>query len=623
MLATLKEARIGYLLVCGAGGSSGSILAYAFRRESGSLTLWLAGGLILGALFLLSAWQLTARALAPQAGSDTRSSQRQCLWAFTAYGILPVLFLPYVVYQTQRQGALLRYELVSPHWQGFFVALVSAALVFALLANRFPALQAGPIRLAARRPTFTLAVMVIAWIGIAVMLDILKIHNLHEEGMNTSNFVDALRHVFSSQGPLYSNLLQGNGSSLLGLHTSLIWFLVFPLFAIWPNYMWLLSISDIALGLAAIPVYLISRRFFSPGISLLIAAIFLFNRTIIAQPGAGDLSEERFLPVLLLFAFYFWFRKSYLWFIAFALLALTVREDVGIVLSLLGFIGLVTRRRLGWWLVPAALGTIWFVGSVAWVIPHFSPTGVTRAAVIYSGLGDTGREVATTILFRPWKVLQTMFADTRHFSTWYLLFQSFGFGIPLLSGYILLGLPPVAESMLVPLPSLNHFNASAVAATLFPAMITGFAIADRLSRKYYRVSVAAGLVIVTLFVNVALIYTWFTPGRYSPGENYDAAMQIMALLPDDASVIMPNYMIPRAPAGQKIQGYYQLSYEYKNLDGLDIEQEYVIIDSEPFPEAWRRDLTYDGLALVKEAILESPQYHKVFDAGNLQLYKKA
>ncbi|MHB1412747.1 MAG: DUF2079 domain-containing protein [Thermoleophilia bacterium] len=617
-----RNPRFCFLLVAIAGALSGAILAYAFRPSGGSIALWTGLGLIAGAVLLTLAWLLVARALSPLASDEAQVARRQTSWAFSAFTILPVLFLPYVVYQTQRQGPQLRYEVTSPAWQALLVALLSAFLVYALLANKFPFLQKGPVRLAAHHPIATLTIMVILWILLACIMDVLKIHNLHEEGMNTPYFVDAMRNAFSQNGPLYSNLSQAHGSSLLGLHMSLVWYLVYPLFMIWPGYISLLSISDIALGLAAIPVYLISRRYFSPGVSILIAGIFLFSRTIFAQPGAGELSEERFLPLLMLWTSFFWLKERYIYFMVFAVLALTVREDVGLVLVLLGVIGLVTRRSIRWWTVPIMLGTIWFVGSVVWMIPHFNPSGISRAAVIYSGLGNNGKEVATTVIFRPWVVIQTMFANVRHFSTWYLLFETFGFGIPLLSGYFLLGLPAVAETLLTPLPTLNHFNSSAIAATLFPAMIIGFATADRLARKYWKISIAAGLVIITLFANLALTYSWFTPARYAPAYNYDAAMKIMGMLPNNASVIMPDYMIVRAPKTQNVQGYYQLSYQNDEQGELDVEQQYVIIDSVPFPESWRSDKTYDGLALLKEKVYSDPRFVKIFEADNLQLFKR-
>jgi uncharacterized membrane protein len=91
-----------------------------------------------------------------------------------------------------------------------------------------------------------------------------------------------------------------------------IWFIIYPLFVIWPSYQWLLIISDIALVLTAIPIYMLSRRFLKPGVSLLIVLVFLLNRLLVVQPGIGDLSEERFLPVLFVTAFYFWQTKRFL-----------------------------------------------------------------------------------------------------------------------------------------------------------------------------------------------------------------------------------------------------------------------------------------------------------------------
>lgn len=609
--------------VAASGGITGAIAGYVLtNNEKTGAGLWPAAAA--GAVAAVFFWQLLAWMLAWAGGSGIREAGRRSAGAVASVCILPVLYLPLLLVGFPRGAEpwpdfLPVPEPLSPAWQFLLVMAASGGLVLSMLAWAFPVLRRGPINWLGRHPGVTLTMLMIASAATMSVMEIVRTRYLHGFA-NTAMFTDALRNIDSAQGPLYSSMFQASGASLLGVHSSFIWYLVFPLFRLWPSPDWLLILANVALGLAAIPVYLLSRRFFGPGVSLLFAAALLLNRLVLAQPGAGEMSEERFVPLLFLTAFYFWQAKRFGPFALFAILMLTIREDMGIVLAILGIISLVGRRSLIWWLLAIALGAAWFAVMTGWLIPAMNPSGVaTRPLVIYGSFGDSTSEIIANMVFKPWLAFGAAFSGFLHKITVYHIFLSSGLGLPLFSGLVFLALPAVAESLLTQSAYPEHINMPTVAATVFPAFIAGAAFVERAVRRKWRVEVAAGLVLVPLFSSVMMTATWFSPDRFTPRDNYITAQRIMDRLPPGASVVLPIYLVVRAEPTQQPASYYQVPYEIDETGSLYVEQDYVLLDMKTLPRYKRY---YDGFLALRDAMASSPDFRLVEQVDDLYLYQR-
>lgn len=609
--------------VASAGAITGVIAGYALSnyQESGA-GLWPAAAA--GALAAVFIWQLCSRLLAGSGDAEIGEAGRRTAWAVAAVCILPILYLPLLLAGFPRgadpwPGATSLPEPLSPSWQMILVLAASAGLVLALLAWAFPALRRGPIDWLRRHPGVTIAMIIVVSVSAMCVMDIVRTHYLWGFA-NTAMFTDALRNINSAEGPLYSSMFQAAGASMLGVHSSFIWYLVYPLFLLWPSPDWLLILANVALGLAAIPVYLLSRRFFGAGVSLLLVMVLLLNRLVIAQAGAGEMSEERFFPLLFLSMFYFWYSRRFIPFALFAVLTLTVREDMGMVLAVLGIAALVGRRSLMWWLPALVLGMGWFALMTGWLIPAMNPAGAaTRPLIIYGAFGDSVPGIAANLLFKPWLAWKAIFSGFMHRITAYHIFLSAGLGLPLFSGFVVLALPALAESLLTQSAYPEHLNMTTLAAAVFPAFITGAAFVEKKLRRRWRVEVAAGLVLISLFSSVMLTATWFSPDRFTPRENYDTAMGIMRRLPDDASVILPIYLVVMAEPGQRPYSYYQAPYEIDETGGLYVEQDYVLLDMKTLPTYKRY---FDGFVALRETMESSPDFILVEQSDDLFLYQR-
>lgn len=573
-------------------------------------------------LALLPAFSVVA---AGRSAMTFRAALIRAAPSFIAVIIPALLFIPIVWLKIPFEEAMAGQVHYLPQpltlaWQTPMMMAASLGLAASLLICAFPAIRPRLIDGVARRPALVLTILVVAWIVVMSYLDIEKNANLHG-GANLALFADSLRNITAEEGPLYSHMFQGEGSSLLGVHASFIWYFVYPFFRIWPTSEWLLILSNIALGLAAVPAYLLARQFFGQGLSLMVALWFLINRVVVAQPALSELTEERFLPVMLISAIYFVQTKRFFPFMVFAFLALTVREDVGIVLALLGLVSLIRRRKAVWWLLPMLFGLTWFFVMHKWMIPSLNPMEIsTRPLIIYQMYGDSLSEIITTLLLNPQIALGTIFSDTPHLLTLFYLWQTYGFGVPVLSWEFIVAVPALAETLLIRDPYPDHINMPAVAAAATPAFIIGLATLERFVRRRWNLQVATVLMTVTLFAAVALTYSWFSPEWYQPRYNYETAMKVMEQVPEDATVMMPMYLTYESKPTQTVSSYYQVPYEISRKGYLEVEEEYIILDERTFPAYGRN---FNGYVILRDVVLASPDFVRIFEGDDLLLYRRA
>ncbi len=558
-------------------------------------------------------------------GAHLDAIRKRTSLSFSSFAILPLMHSVFLVYQSNKFILIPGIEPVGVFWQLIFIFVLSCGLVYALFCCQFPEAQARFFLKIAGKPLVILTVMIITWAAINSLLNILQTINLNQPGNNIVIFVDVLNNVFSSDGLLYSSHIQADGSSLLGVHAQLIWFLIYPLFKIAPNIYWLIIITNVALALAVLPLFYLARSFFTPGLSLVISLFYLFNRIILAQPSVGDISEERFLPVLLISAFYFWHKKKYLPYIIFTLLAMTIREDVALVVMLFGILSLLKRRKLKWSLVPIILGISWVSTVMFWIIPSINPTGgATKTIQLYSSLGASNREIITTLFLKPWVVVKTTFSSLGRLAVIFGLWQSMGLGVPILSLSVIIALPAAAEIFLADtVISLNHFNMLALTAALMPALVLGLHNLNNFSIMRSGKSIAMTVAIIALFSTFALNYSWFSPSRYAPRYNYDSVNTALNHIPGETSVIMPKFMMVEAGSSLAVRGYYQVNYEIAATGGFLLNQDYIIIDALEYPENWKEhSQEIQGLEELKDLIAASSDYTLIYDNDDLKLYKR-
>jgi len=299
--------------------------------------------------------------------------------------------------------------------------------------------------------------------------------------------------------------LQGNQISRLGAHFDPLVALLAPLWWAWPSPSLLLVVQAVAVALGAVPVFLLARKHLgSDWAGLGFALVYLL------YPPTQWLVVDDFHPValatpLLLGAIWFLDDDRLLPFALCAGAACLTKEQVGLVVAVLGIWHAVAhgRRRAG--AVIAVAGALVAVAATIVVVPRYAPGAGSPFAGRYDAVGGSPAGIVETAVLHPLRVLQ---AATEHRDLSYLLDLLWPLaGLPLLAPLVAASaLPELALNLLSGTRTQTsihfHYTAGAI-----PGLVAGAVLgAARVRRRWPGSSavLVRGLVLLVLAAGVVL-----------------------------------------------------------------------------------------------------------------------
>lgn len=184
----------------------------------------------------------------------------------------------------------------------------------------------------------------------------------------------------------------------LGVHIEPIFFLIAPLYRVFPRPETLLLLQAAIVASGALPAYWLARDHLeSTAAGVIFAAAYLLFPAL--QSGViYEFHPSVLAAAFWLYALYFLDRERIGPFVAFSLLALSTKEDMAPVLALVGGYAIITKRRWRIGLAFIILGLAWFLIGVFWVQPLFSPTGANVQSSRYAWLGSAPLEMISTLV---------------------------------------------------------------------------------------------------------------------------------------------------------------------------------------------------------------------------------
>ncbi|MDP2659170.1 MAG: DUF2079 domain-containing protein, partial [Dehalococcoidia bacterium] len=213
-----------------------------------------------------------------------------------------------------------------------------------------------------------LAIFTVTFAGLGV---------LRHEALNSHSYDMAIydQVVWNiSQGRWFETSLEYYVYNFLGDHLSLGLTFLAPLYWIFASPRVLIVMQPLAMALAGLPVYWWARKRLGPGSALSVGLAYLvFTPTIYVI--AIDFHDIVLAAPLLSFAAYFMLEGDARRFALFAFLALLVKEEVGLLVTILGLYWLVGRRRYVFGAGTAVLGLAWALVAIGIIIPSFNPEG--------------------------------------------------------------------------------------------------------------------------------------------------------------------------------------------------------------------------------------------------------
>ena len=368
--------------------------------------------------------------------------------------------------------------------------------------------------------------------------------------------------------------------SRLGTHFDPIIVLLAPPYLIHSGPETLLVVQTVALALGAWPIFWLAKKKLENAWAA--AAFALVYLAFPALAGA-NLSEFHAVTLgsgFLTWAFYFLHQDRPYLFGLFAVLAMSCKEEIPLIVAMMGLYTFFVLRKRKWGLGTLLAGVLWFIIAVKVVIPSFNESGRSIHLAHYAYLGNSVEEVLINVVTRPELVLNN-FKDELKIA--YLIKLCFPVGyLSLLAPQVLLiAVPAIAINFLSTHYTMYALDIFWGSVTIVPFVVLsavwGVAL---LARVLHRLLKLKQTFVVVVFVIYTLIFTAFYHQRlgYSPlGGNFlwpqitahhRLGERLAKSIPRDAVVVAQDHLNPHVSERETV---YIFPY---NMDKAD----YIFLD---------------------------------------------
>jgi uncharacterized membrane protein len=490
-----------------------------------------------------------------------------------------------------------------------------------------------------RKPVIAIAVAVLVYWATFSAMGTLQYRSLNISYTDTADWEQMLwntmhgRFLMSSAFP----------HMFFGEHVQVIHLLLLPLYALFPSLVTLMIAKSAILASGALPVYLLAKRRMNSawlaaclGIAYLSYPAMQYTDIEIAP---NTFRPEVFSVTLLLWVIYFLDAGRLGWLAVMSALAVACKEEIALPIVMVGIV-LVFRRRYLWGSGIALLAAAWFVGCVAWIMPHYRG-GPSHIMKYYSDFGEnaTFGQMLWRMVSDPLHTLSVAFQMAK---IDYLLMLIVPLGLrPLFSPKMLfIMLPSLATALLASrLPSFNIYWHYQIA--IVPCMIAAAVYGvENCSGILMRVkSIAAGvdegvkkravliafttLVLVSSLVgNVLYAKSPMSLLFYNPNvETYWRSSYVS----DYRSKLFFREVRPLVPVGARVSATeFLATYFAARRDDYIVPDEvgrmdFVVIDTK---DPWLRK-RLEEKSTTLEKVLQTPGYDRIYDNEGFIVLRKA
>lgn len=190
-------------------------------------------------------------------------------------------------------------------------------------------------------------------------------------------------------------------TNYLAFHAEVFLMLLAPLYWWWPGPETLLLAQALIATAGVVPAFLLARRLLrSPAAALVFALAYLLSPALEAGL-LSDYHSVALTPAFFLAAFLFLEQRRPAAFVTACLLAVSTKEEVGLMAALLG---LYAAWRYRMWIagpLVAGLSLAWVGLMLGIVMPHFNGGETSLLADRYAYLGERPGQMLVTLLTRP------------------------------------------------------------------------------------------------------------------------------------------------------------------------------------------------------------------------------
>lgn len=458
-------------------------------------------------------------------------------------------------------------------------------------------------------------------------LSILR-HNRLNSAMYDLGLFDQIIYNIA-HGRLFESSIKG--FNYLGDHFSPILILFAPLYWIWEDVRILLIAQTVIISFAGYYAGLLSYHLTRDvKLSASFGLAILGNANVLLITLFDFHPEVISISLFMYIIYNFTRRKRKEVFIA-SLIALTIKEDVSITVSLMGIaFTIIDRERR--YLILTLIGATYFLLAMKVFIPHFRPATYAGDYLYlerYSYLGNNMKEVLISIITNPFYPIFKMAKWTKIkvlFRLFYpTLFLSF-----LSPAFLIVIIPILYINWIANYPpqfALKYQYLNIVIPFIIGSSIYGFLRLQKLISKNnflrtYLNIMASILLILFAIGNVIIFYNTTVKFKYFVKNYYESSFyKAKALIPENAPLATANTFGPHFTHRQNIEFAVPFNlhmYHYKKL-GLKM-----FSDAEYQLFLTKGDSTADPV-MLKERIkdlIEKYNYSVIFDENDVLLLRK-
>lgn len=437
------------------------------------------------------------------------------------------------------------------------------------------------------------------------------------------------------------NTLQGEwlfssfkGFSLLGDHFSPILLALLPFYALWSGPETLLVVQSAALALSALPIFWLARDL-CPNLRLANIWVLLYLAfPVLGYVGLFDYHPESFAPLLFGLALWFMHKRRLGALFVTALLILTIKEEMGLIVIMMGLYLAVFKGRPLAGLGLSALGAATFLVVMKLVMPAFIAPHNDLSGYLYleryAHLGNSFAEVAQAAFLSPFEALRLSSSPFRILNL-VLLFAFLGF-LPLLGWRVLLMIAPLLGYSYLSSRSaqfdLRYQYLASTVPFLWLAALQGFLVCRaRLGRlgeaspwpaRLGRAARSGVWILVVGSLGMQIGWTRVSQ-PFTPRAPWSAVKEAAELVPPAASISVPNqYGVPFSSRANVYLvapfASHRTHYERLRLSHT-FDTDYILFDD----STAAKFLEYEKR---KKEIAGRADYRRLFERDGVSLYKR-
>jgi len=401
---------------------------------------------------------------------------------------------------------------------------------------------------------------------------------LQTHALDLGNMDQALWNTL--HGRLLRNTNWEGGRTRLGAHFEPILIPLSLLYLLWSGLESILAFQSLVLALGALPIFLLARKRLESELAGVTFALVYLLFPALEAANMFDFHAVALAACFLAYAFYFVVHDRYLPFALCAVLTMSCKEEMPLIVFLMGLYIAIFRRRRWVGVATMAVSVGWFLLANLVIIPHYSPIGKNIHYERYGYLGEDLSDMLRTMITRPGMVWQSV---TQEAKVAYLIRLLFPVGfLSLLAPPILaLTLPTLAVNLLseyAPMYALDLFHYSTpVVPLIIIAAIYGAGLLIRLARRWLQVKrsflvlmLVAYVLILSLFYHAALGYTPLAAGFEWPavGDHERLATRFFQQVPPNAVLSAQTTLNPHLSQRETIYSF----------PLMEEDTEYVLLD---------------------------------------------